>query len=69
MNRPTPAQAREQGYAKAIAEVVAMLKTSRTVDGETITSARHAADVIERGDARVAARLRELEAAERNAET
>ena len=31
----------------ALAEVVAMLRTKRTPEGETITSASHAADVIE----------------------
>jgi hypothetical protein len=60
---------REQGYAQAIAEVVTLLKTSRTVGGEVITSARHAADVIARGDARAAARIVQLEAAERDAGT
>jgi hypothetical protein len=32
----------------AIGEVVAMLRTKRTPEGETITSASHAADVVER---------------------
>ena len=60
-------QARQQGYDQAIAEVVALLKTARTVGGEVITSARHAADVIARGDARAAARIDELEKAEAEA--
>jgi hypothetical protein len=44
-----------EGYAQGLADVVALLRTKRTAGGETIVNAAHAADVIERGDAKGAA--------------
>lgn len=38
------------GYAAAVADICAGLRTKRTAGGETITGAVHAAEVIERGD-------------------
>lgn len=40
-----------RGYGACLRDVVALLKTGRTIGGETITGAEHAAIVIARGDA------------------
>ena len=42
--------ARADERRKVLADVVALLRSTRTAGGETIQNARHAADVIERGD-------------------
>jgi hypothetical protein len=42
--------ARDEGYAECQRDVETLLSKGRTPGGEAITSARHAAEVIKRGD-------------------